>query len=74
MRVVDTGHQATAVFWAHATARLPGWPGVTAVTAGPSDGLPAVPNPHTATLFAVVSYVRDSDVLSSLPHDLATQA
>ena len=74
IRVVDRRHEATSLFSVDATARLPGWPGVTAVTAGPSGGLPAVPNPHTATFFDVVSYVRGSNVLSSLPHDLATQA
>jgi acetolactate synthase-like protein len=35
LRVVDTRHEATAVFAADATARLTGVPGVAAVTAGP---------------------------------------
>jgi len=35
LRVVDTRHEATAVFAADATARLTGRPGVAAVTAGP---------------------------------------
>jgi glyoxylate carboligase len=35
IRVVDTRHEATAVFAADAVARLTGIPGVAAVTAGP---------------------------------------
>ena len=35
IRVVDTRHEATAVFAADAVARLTGRPGVAAVTAGP---------------------------------------
>ena len=35
LRVVDTRHEATAVFAADAVARLTGVPGVAAVTAGP---------------------------------------
>lgn len=35
IRVIDTRHEATAVFAADATARLTGRPGVAAVTAGP---------------------------------------
>ncbi len=35
IRVIDTRHEATAVFAADATARLTGVPGVAAVTAGP---------------------------------------
>ena len=35
IRVVDTRHEATAVFAADAVARLTGVPGVAAVTAGP---------------------------------------
>ena len=35
IRVVDTRHEATAVFAADATARLSGVPGVAVVTAGP---------------------------------------
>jgi len=35
LRVIDTRHEATAVFAADATARLTGTPGVAAVTAGP---------------------------------------
>src|SRR3972149_2571081 len=35
VRVVDTRHEATAVFAADAVARLSGIPGVAAVTAGP---------------------------------------
>ena len=35
IRVVDTRHEATAVFAADALARLTGVPGVAAVTAGP---------------------------------------
>ena len=39
VRVIDTRHEATAVFAADAVARLTGVPGVAAVTAGP--GTPA---------------------------------
>src|SRR5512140_3555622 len=35
IRVIDTRHEATAVFAADAVARLTGRPGVAAVTAGP---------------------------------------
>ncbi|MGZ9031594.1 MAG: thiamine pyrophosphate-binding protein, partial [Burkholderiaceae bacterium] len=35
IRIVDTRHEATAVFAADAVARLTGRPGVAAVTAGP---------------------------------------
>ena len=35
VRIVDTRHEATAVFAADAVARLTGRPGVAAVTAGP---------------------------------------
>ena len=35
IRIVDTRHEATAVFAADAVARLTGFPGVAAVTAGP---------------------------------------
>ena len=35
IRVIDTRHEATAVFAADAAARLTGIPGVAAVTAGP---------------------------------------
>ncbi|MGH3075143.1 MAG: acetolactate synthase, partial [Gaiellales bacterium] len=44
IRVVDTRHEATAIFAADAVARLTGIPGVAAVTAGPgvTNGLSAI--------------------------------
>ena len=50
IRVVDTRHEATAVFAADAVARLPGVPGVAAVTAGPgvTNTLTAVQNARQA--------------------------
>jgi acetolactate synthase-1/2/3 large subunit len=50
VRVVDTRHEATAVFAADATARLTGRPGVAAVTAGPgvTNTLTAVKNAQMA--------------------------
>lgn len=50
IRVVDTRHEATAVFAADATARLTGRPGVAAVTAGPgvTNTLTAVKNAQMA--------------------------
>ncbi len=50
LRVVDTRHEATAVFAADATARLTGRPGVAAVTAGPgvTNTLTAVKNAQMA--------------------------
>lgn len=50
IRVVDTRHEATAVFAADAVARLTGIPGVAAVTAGPgvANTLAAVQNARLA--------------------------
>lgn len=50
LRVVDTRHEATAVFAADAVARLTGVPGVAAVTAGPgvTNTLTAVHNARLA--------------------------
>lgn len=50
IRVVDTRHEATAVFAADATARLTGVPGVAAVTAGPgvTNTITAVKNAQLA--------------------------
>jgi acetolactate synthase-1/2/3 large subunit len=50
IRVVDTRHEATAVFAADAVARLTGRPGVAAVTAGPglTNTITAVKNAQTA--------------------------
>jgi len=47
IHVVDTRHEATAVFAADAVARLTGTPGVAAVTAGPG---PSSQNPATTSL------------------------
>ncbi|WP_300009125.1 thiamine pyrophosphate-binding protein [Pseudonocardia sp.] len=50
IRVVDTRHEATAVFAADAVARLTGYPGVAAVTAGPglTNTITAVKNAQLA--------------------------
>src|SRR5689334_19950320 len=50
IRVIDTRHEATAVFAADATARLSGRPGVAAVTAGPglTNTITAVKNAQIA--------------------------
>lgn len=50
IRVIDTRHEATAVFAADATARLTGIPGVAAVTAGPglTNTITAVKNAQMA--------------------------
>ena len=50
IRVIDTRHEATAVFAADATARLTGTPGVAAVTAGPgvTNTITAVKNAQSA--------------------------
>jgi acetolactate synthase-1/2/3 large subunit len=50
IRVVDTRHEATAVFAADAVARLTGRPGVAAVTAGPglTNTVTAIKNAQTA--------------------------
>ena len=50
IRVVDTRHEATAVFAADAVARLTGMPGVAAVTAGPgvTNTITAVKNAQMA--------------------------
>lgn len=50
IRVIDTRHEATAVFAADATARLTGVPGVAAVTAGPgvTNTITAVKNAQAA--------------------------
>ena len=50
IRVVDTRHEATAVFAADAVARLTGVPGVAAVTAGPgvTNSLTALQNARLA--------------------------
>lgn len=50
IRVIDTRHEATAVFAADAVARLTGVPGVAAVTAGPgiTNAITAVKNAQMA--------------------------
>lgn len=50
IRVIDTRHEATAVFAADATSRLTGIPGVAAVTAGPgvTNAITAVVNAKMA--------------------------
>ncbi len=50
LRIVDTRHEATAVFAADATARLTGIPGVAAVTAGPgvTNAITALKNAQLA--------------------------
>ena len=50
IRVIDTRHEATAVFAADAVARLTGTPGVAAVTAGPgvTNTITAVKNAQMA--------------------------
>lgn len=50
IRVIDTRHEATAVFAADATARLTGTPGVAAVTAGPgvTNSITALKNAQLA--------------------------
>lgn len=50
IRVIDTRHEATAVFAADAVARLSGVPGVAAVTAGPglTNTITAVKNAYLA--------------------------
>jgi acetolactate synthase-like protein len=50
IRVVDTRHEATAVFAADAVARLSGRPGVVAVTAGPglTNAITAIKNAQVA--------------------------
>ena len=50
IRVIDTRHEATAVFAADATARLTGIPGVAAVTAGPgvTNTITAIKNAQLA--------------------------
>jgi acetolactate synthase-like protein len=50
IRVIDTRHEATAVFAADAVARLTGRPGVAVVTAGPglTNTITAVKNAQTA--------------------------
>ena len=50
LRVVDTRHEATAVFAADAVARISGIPGVVAVTAGPglTNAVTAVKNAQLA--------------------------
>jgi acetolactate synthase-1/2/3 large subunit len=56
IRVVDTRHEASAVFAADATARLTGVPGVAAVTAGPglTNSATAVQNARMAQSPVVV--------------------
>ncbi|HDH25325.1 MAG TPA: thiamine pyrophosphate-binding protein [Actinobacteria bacterium] len=56
IRVVDTRHEAAAVFGADATARLTGVPGVAAVTAGPgvTNALTAIQNASLAQSPVVV--------------------
>ena len=56
IRVVDTRHEATAVFAADAVARLTGRPGVAAVTAGPgvTNTVTAVKNAQLAQSPVVV--------------------
>src|SRR3972149_1264623 len=63
IRVVDTRHEATAVFAADAVARLTGVPGVAAVTAGPGvviqkDDQRALVRPHVKRA-SRVTRVRD---------------
>src|SRR5512134_4182964 len=50
IRIVDTRHEATAVFAADAVARLTGRPGVAAVTAGPglTNAITALKNAQLA--------------------------
>src|SRR5512140_871380 len=50
IRVIDTRHEATAVFAADAVARLTGHPGVAAVTAGPglTNTITAIKNAQLA--------------------------
>lgn len=83
IRVIDTRHEATAVFAADATARLSGRPGVAAVTAGPglSNTITAVKNAQlsqspvillggaTATLLKGRGALQDIDQMALLrPH------
>ncbi len=80
IRVIDTRHEATAVFAADATARLTGIPGVAAVTAGPgvTNTLTAIQNARmarspvvllggaTATVLKGRGALQDIDQLSLL--------
>ncbi|NTV63888.1 MAG: thiamine pyrophosphate-binding protein, partial [Oscillochloris sp.] len=83
IRVIDTRHEATAVFAADAVARLSGRPGVVAVTAGPglSNTITAVKNAQiaqspvvllggaTATLLKGRGALQDIDQMALLgPH------
>jgi len=83
IRVVDTRHEATAVFAADAVARLTGVPGVAAVTAGPgvTNTITAVKNAQlaqsplvllggaTATLLRGRGALQDIDQLALVrPH------
>lgn len=56
IRVIDTRHEATAVFAADAVSRLTGIPGVAAVTAGPgvTNSMTAVTNARLAQSPVVV--------------------
>ncbi len=89
IRVVDTRHEATAVFAADAVARLTGVPGVAAVTAGPgvTNTITAIKNAQlaqspvvllggaTATLLTGRGALQDIDQMALVgPHvKLATQ-
>jgi len=83
IRVVDTRHEATAVFAADAVARLTGIPGVAAVTAGPgvTNTITAIKNAQlaqspvvllggaTATLLAGRGALQDIDQMALVgPH------
>jgi acetolactate synthase-like protein len=83
LRVVDTRHEATAVFAADATARLTGTPGVAVVTAGPgvTNSITALANARlaqsplvliggaTATLLRGRGALQDIDQLAAVrPH------
>src|SRR6187399_2729465 len=83
IRVVDTRHEATAVFAADAVARLTGIPGVAAVTAGPgvTNAVTALQNARmaqsplvllggaTATVLRGRGALQDIDQLALLsPH------
>ena len=66
IRVVDTRHEATAVFAADAVARLTGIPGVAAVTAGPgvTNTITAVKNAQLAQSPVIVIGGATATILS----------
>lgn len=89
IRVIDTRHEATAVFAADAVARLTGIPGVAAVTAGPglTNTITAVKNAQlaqspvvllggaTATVLRGRGALQDIDQMALLvPHVKSAQA